>query len=307
MTEAEEAAAHWGGTDLAPIRDRENAVLSMRTPQGRAALRLHRTGYQQVAAIRSELWWCAALARAGVAVPMPLPAMSGETVVALSSGRHASALAWLEGEPLGLAGHPLAGTPDAQARRHHALGRLVAQVHDATDILSLPDWFTRPRWDIEGLVGEAPFWGRFWDHPALTGREADRMREVRAFLGAALADHAATGDAGPIHADVLRENVLVDGDRLSLIDFDDSGFGFRLYDLGTVLSQDLYQPNHADLRNALVEGYGALRPVDVGMVEVFTLMRCCASVGWAAPRLAPGDPVHRSHIDRALMLAARLV
>ena len=31
-------------------------------PRGRAALRLHRQGYQDAAAIRSELWWCAALA-----------------------------------------------------------------------------------------------------------------------------------------------------------------------------------------------------------------------------------------------------
>ncbi len=48
-----------------------------------------------------------------------------------------------------------------------------------------------------------------------------------------------------MHADVLRENVFVAGKTLFLIDFDDSGFGFPLYDLGTVLSQDLYEPGYA--------------------------------------------------------------
>ena len=38
---------------------------------------------------------------------------------------------------------------------------------------------------------------------------------------------------------------------------------------------------------------------DAETVELFTLARCCASVGWTMPRLAPGDPINRSHIARA--------
>jgi Ser/Thr protein kinase RdoA (MazF antagonist) len=104
----------------------------------------------------------------------------------------------------------------------------------------------------------------------------------------------------PIHADVLRENVLCDGDRLVLIDFDDMGWGFPGFDLGTVMSQNLYEPARDDLRAALIAGYGAITAEEVDM---FTLARVCASVGWAAPRLAPGDPIHRSHIARAVMWA----
>jgi hypothetical protein len=39
------------------------------------------------------------------------------------------------------------------------------------------------------------------------------------------------------------------------------------------------------------------------VVDLFTLARCCASVGWTMPRLAPDDPIHRSHIARALHCA----
>ena len=39
MTPAEEAARHWDGRILRLIRDRENHVFEMATPQGRAALR----------------------------------------------------------------------------------------------------------------------------------------------------------------------------------------------------------------------------------------------------------------------------
>ena len=44
MTPAEEAAGHWEGRILRLLRDRENHVFEMETPQGRAALRLHRAG-----------------------------------------------------------------------------------------------------------------------------------------------------------------------------------------------------------------------------------------------------------------------
>lgn len=303
MTEADIAAAHWGGRDLRLIRARENTVYQMRLPDGGlAALRLHREGYQAAAAIRSELWWCEALAGAGLPVPGPVPSASGEMLVGLDGGRHASAVRWLAGAPFGLAGVPLAGPAAERVARHRALGELVARVHAATDKLTLPKWFQRPRWDVEGLVGEAPLWGRFWDHPALERDEGAELAAARQFLHDQIGRHAsAGGDFGLIHADVLRENVLVNEGALSLIDFDDSGFGFRLYDLGTVMSQSLYQADYVDLRDALAEGYGGQRAADVNMIEVFTLARTCASVGWTMPRVAAADPVHRGHIARAVM------
>lgn len=301
-----EAAAHWGGTPVALIRNRENAVFRMALPDGCfAALRLHRVGYQSEVAIQSELWFCSALAEQGLPVPRPIAAQNGEMLRVLSNGRAASAVVWLAGLPLGEAGVPLAGTAGEQAARHHALGALLARIHSMTEGLALPDSFARPAWDIDGLTGEAPFWGRFWEHPALTEAEAARLQEARLFLRDELQSHDAR--MIPVHADVLRENVLVDGAALSLIDFDDSGMGFPLYDLGTVMSQNLYEPAHAELRAALIEGYQTLRPASPRMVDVFTLARTLASVGWTMPRLAPDDPVMRSHIKRALHCADRVM
>ncbi|PTX50414.1 Ser/Thr protein kinase RdoA (MazF antagonist) [Gemmobacter caeni] len=306
MTEAEEAAALWGARILHELRNRENAVYAIALPDGaQAALRLHRTGYQNPAAIRSELWWCAELAKAGVAVPAPVASASGASLHQLQGGRLASVISWVEGAPFGEALVPLTGTAAEQTARHHALGRLLAEVHDATDRLTLPPDFTRPRWDIDGLTGETPLWGRFWDHPALSATEAALLRRARDLLRERLTDHARHSQPGPVHADVLRENILVSGDRLSLIDFDDSGIGFRLYDLGTVLSQDLYEPQHPALQAALIEGYGSLRQDDFNMAPLFTLARVLASVGWAMTRLPADHPVHRSHIARATMWADR--
>lgn len=306
LMQAQQAAAAWGVTDTPRlIRNRENAVFSIMTPQGRGALRLHRCGYQSDAAIRSELWWCEALARAGAPVPQALRTREGGLLHRLPDGRRASVIGWIDGDVMGEGGVPLPGDRAAQADLHHRLGALLAQVHRATDALTLPDDFSRPRWDIPGLLGEAPLWGRFWDHPQLSAGEGRRMADIRAACLDRLHAYAATGpDTGLIHADVLRENVML-GDAMTLIDFDDSGFGFRLYDLGTVLSQNLTEPHVDAIRDGLVGGYGTLRPADLDMLPVFTLLRTLASVGWMMGRIAPGDPRHRAYIDRAFLAAGR--
>ncbi len=300
---AETAAALWGGRLVRLIHERENAVYEMAVPGGRAALRLHRVGYQEPAAIRSELWWCAALAARGVAVAPALPTLAGSLLAELPGGAVASAIAWVEGAPLGHSGQPFARGLAELVDLHRALGRLLADLHSATDALVLPPDFIRPRWDVAGLVGEAPFWGRFWEHPEAEADDAAVLRRARAWLADRLHDGL---DFGPIHADVLRENVLVQDGQVTLIDFDDSGFGFRLYDLGTALSQNLAEAAYPAIRDALIAGYGERRAVTVDEVEMCVLARVCASVGWTMPRIAAGDPVHARQIRRAVEWARRL-
>ena len=299
MTPAEEAAQHWNGRIVRLLRDRENHVFEIATPQGRAALRLHRAGYQSPAAIRSELWWCAELARAGLPVPAALPARDGALLVPLSDGRHASVIAWMEGDALGEAAKPNPRPLALVLDLYHALGALLARVHKATDALTLPAKFTRPRWDRDGLVGDDPLWGRFWEHRTASPDQRAVMLRARDALRERL-----SGEIGLIHADVLRENVLVNGHSVSLIDFDDSGFGFRLYDLGTALLQTVQHPDHPQLRDAIMAGYGTS---NTEVVEAFILARSLASVGWTMPRLAADDPVHRSHLARATFCASRVL
>ena len=305
MTEADEAAGHWGGTVLRLIGARENRVYEMSLGSARAALRLHRTAYQTGAAIRAEIDWCAALADAGLPVASPVPTPAGARLVRLSTGRHASVTSWVEGAPLGENGVALAQPVATQIDLHHRLGHLLARIHAATDA-NPPAPFPRPVRDIAGLTGEAPVWGRFWEHPAAGEDDRAILREARAFLRDRLMSLKAP-DLGPIHADLLRENVLVGEDTLSLIDFDDCGTGFRLYDLGTAMVQNDDEPARDDLRDALIAGYASLRPADAASVDLMTLARGCASVGWTMPRLAPGDPVHRRHIARAVRMARRIM
>ena len=312
MTGGDEAARAWGC--LAPprlIKDRENIVYEITLPGGaRAALRLHRPGYQTEAAIRSELWWMKSLAEAGLPVPRPIPAANGDLVVG-ADGRWATVVTWVDGEQFGDGATPLGPDSGTVERRFRALGGVIARMHDATDRLVRPQGFERPSWDSTGFLGEAPLWGRFWENPALSEEEQSLLARARDGAARALARHEAEQvDYGLIHADVLRENVLVRDESIALIDFDDCGFGFRAYDLATAEVQGLEDPLNPLAGLALYEGYKAVRRRDaprLGDVTLFVALRCFASAGWIISRAAPGDPRMRFYAERAVRAARRLV
>jgi len=54
---------------------------------------------------------------------------------------------------------------------------------------------------------------------------------------------------------MVRENVLLSGDDKGLIDFDDSRFGFRIFELATILQAQFDAPDYVQIKAALLEGY----------------------------------------------------
>lgn len=310
---AVQALAEWGGSDGAPrfVKLRENLVFEVHLRDGtRAALRLHRPGYQTAEAIAAEMVWTGRLAAAGVPVPEPVPTLAG-ALTAEAGGRIATCVRWLEGGPIGASDEPMAGDAGAQARVMGELGRLVARLHEATDALRIAPDFPRPAWDAAGLCGEAPLWGRFWENPALDAGERALLLRARDHAFAALTAFRAEGaDYGLIHADVLRENVLSGPKGLALIDFDDAGFGFRMYDLGTAVVQNLEEPNLSAMVAALVAGYRAVRPLPdaaVARLPLFVALRSFASAGWIVSRMAADDPRQRFYAERAVRMAGHVL
>lgn len=309
---AQQALAHWGGGATPRlIKNRENAVFeTVLGDNHRAALRLHRPGYQSDNAIRSELWWAEALVAAGLTVPMPMRSLADDVLAEVpAAGRMASVVTWMEGTPMGEGDVPLPGTADEQSAVHYALGAELARLHTASDAAELPEGFERQVLDVDALLGENPAWGRFWENPSLTANEAEELLAARARLREVIGAHsAAGGDFGLIHADALRENVLLQDGAARLIDFDDGVFGFRMYELGVAMSQNWDQPNRDALGRALLAGYASERALPSGaeaLLEPFTVMRGLASCGWVIGRYPAGDPAYRSYAERALEMVRR--
>jgi Ser/Thr protein kinase RdoA (MazF antagonist) len=263
---------------------RENAVFCVQANEGRFALRLHRAGYRSDAELESELLFSAALANAGISVPKPVKSRVG-LHVEHEDGTQVSVLTWLAGRPLGQSGVPL-DVPD-RCGTFRRLGYLIATLHTSADNWKQPPGFTRQPWGLEGLLGDNPQWGRFWDNPKLSREEKTVLGEARRLLRHRLA--AMSLDTGLIHADVVSENILIDGETLSIIDFDDSGWGYRLQDIATALVKHEAEPDFADLKQALIAGYTKRRSLQVGDIDTFLFIRHLSYVGWIVSRMAGPD------------------
>jgi Ser/Thr protein kinase RdoA (MazF antagonist) len=273
---------------LALAANRENAVFRVDAEEGVFALRLHRKDYRSDAQLRSEMQFMAALQAQGIAVPKPVLSRNANVIEHID-GTQASVLTWLDGRPLGKSSVPL-DIPE-RLTTFGRFGQLIAKIHTTADQWKPPHGFTRQAWDVDGLLGEAPQWGRFWDNPHLDKQQQKTLREVRDRLRRTLS--ARHFDMGLIHADLVSENILIDGLNLQVIDFDDSGFGFRLQDLATALVKHEAEPDFAELKQALIAGYQSARLCDASSINLFLLIRHLSYVGWIVPRMSGNDGLKR--------------
>jgi Ser/Thr protein kinase RdoA (MazF antagonist) len=197
-------------------------------------------------------------------------------------------LAWVAGEPVGSSDNGLALEPETAERLFFTAGALAARLHNHSNSMALPDSFTRHAWDAAGLVGEDPFWGRFWELGQLTPEERALLQRARAQAAQDLAAFGMGGhNYGLIHADFVPENLLNDGGRLNLIDFDDSGFGWHMFELATALYFNLDDPGYPGLVEALFAGYRSVRSLPVehaALLPLFLFLRGTTYLGWVQTR-----------------------
>lgn len=291
MTEATLAAralAFWDlpGARIELAARRENVVFRVTSKRGVHALRLHRRGYRTEAHIAAEINFMATLSHAGLRVPAPLPLRDGGLWIELD-GILIDVLAWAPGAMLA------AEAPAAErAACHRALGREMARLHTAADAWRVPDGFDRPAWNLDGLTGPEPLWGRAEDHPDLSAAERGLILDALALSRERLI--TARPDFGLIHADLVLENVLFDQGRPWLIDFDDFGWGYRAFELATALCRAEREPDYEATRAALIEGYLDERALDLTLLETFMTLRAFTYLGWITPRIGEPGAVERS-------------
>lgn len=305
---ADRALAEWGlaGARLRLLKHRENTVFQVEDEQGRRhVLRVHRHGYHDDAELASEIAWTRALREAGIDTPAAVPTLQGRDFAVVShpavdQPRQCSLLEWVDGQPFDHLGRVESGMREELLRRYQALGALAARLHNQAQSWQPPEGFVRQAWDAEGLLGEQPLWGRFWEHPVLSPAQVHDLRKLRIVLRGLLAQLGNGPDIyGLIHADFLPENILVEDGHPRLIDFDDAGFGWHLFDMATSLFPQISAPYFEDLARAYLEGYRqhrAMREEHFALLPAFILLRGLSYLGWLHTRagsLRHGDRIAR--------------
>jgi Ser/Thr protein kinase RdoA (MazF antagonist) len=249
----------------------------------RTVLRVHRHGYHDAAEIVSELAWLDALrAEADVRTPRVLPTVDGRRLLAMPEAgspdpRYVVHFEWLPGtEPT--------PTDDRLPQSFELLGAITARMHEHVQTWQKPQGFHRFAWDYDGSFGTMARWGRWQDGIAVGPAE----REVLGRLDARLRERLARFGSGParyglVHADMRLANLLADGDQTYVIDFDDCGWGWLLYDFGSAVSFFEHDPRVPELADAWVRGYRTVRPLsadDEAELPTFVMMRRLLLVAW---------------------------
>ena len=278
---AENAVSHYAlpeGVAVSMINLSENATYRVQAADGRKwALRIHREGYHSKAAIASELAWLMDLRDTGIVVtPRPVKGRNGEIIQEVS-GRHVVLSDWETGSEPGI-GQDL-------TKPFEILGEVTARMHGHARTWKRPPYFERFTWNFETSLGEEkPHWGRWRDGMGVDAAKAKLFGRTVDLIGKRLKAYGQDNNRfGLIHCDLRLANLLIDGEQVKVIDFDDCGFGWYMYDAATPVSFYEHEPQVPDLIESWKAGYRRvidLPAADEEEIPTFVMLRRLLLVAW---------------------------
>jgi Ser/Thr protein kinase RdoA (MazF antagonist) len=276
---------------------------------GQYMLRIHQPGYQTSEAIELELAWLAAMCREdNLPVPEPVPTLEGRllnrvSIPGIPEPRNCSLLRWVRGRFI---------MKDIRPHHYRAQGRLMARLHNHAARWPAPTGFAKRKYDWDGLFRDDPGDGipasEAW---ALLPLQALKTFEVIAGKVKLVMDDWGKGQDvyGLIHADLgLDANVLFRGGEARAIDFDDSGFGYYIYDLSLALEHCQEDKDLPLYREALLDGYTQIRSITTDQLAHLDLFLAGYYVYlslWAAAA-ALRYPNHKEELSRRMERAFKL-
>jgi Ser/Thr protein kinase RdoA (MazF antagonist) len=270
----------------------ENIVYRINTVEGDSfALRIHRPGYHDLVELESEHLWTAVLSDAGFRVPHPLFTRNGSAYSFLSfdsdGSRYVGMSTWLEGAPLQ---ELMVEKNFDQIKIFGRAGALIAQLHNHSEQWKMPEAFTRHSLDIEGLLGDSPWWTQYWKMPEMSQEQSKTILAARDRLRTVLMEQGISSqNYGVIHGDLLPQNILVHDSVLSPIDFDDCAFGYHLYDISVALINVSAEANFPEILDSFVREYRKHRDFSDQMLQtlpLFILIRQFMQIGWFNSRVS---------------------
>lgn len=245
--------------------------------------RIHRPGYHNIEELEGEIRWMYELHKStDVELPVVYRGRDGGFLQKMhtSSGEdvYCSVISFLNGSPLGeLEGESL-------LKGMQELGRITAKLHIQSISRDKTIPIKRFSWDINNLFGDNGdgIWGSWRDYKGMTSGDYRIIEKCTEDIKKELNHYGRDDDRyGLIHADLHFYNVINDNGKNQIIDFDDCGYGFYMYDIGCALvtySQDL-----EELENAWIKGYETIRKLsleDKRLIPMFVLTRRITRLAW---------------------------
>lgn len=246
-------------------------------------LRVNRPNYHTKEGIEAELAWMGAIAKSSpVIVPEPIAGRNGEYVQTLyrgiDSNQYCVMISFLSGK-----------APDHEKEedliaQFEMLGEVNARLHEQVQGWDSSNNLCRFIWDYDTMLGNNPRWGRWQEGPDVTKEQLELFQRVSEVVKQRLSKFGKSSDRfGLIHADLRLPNLLVDGDIIKVIDFDDCGYCWFLYDLGAALSFIEHKDYVPALIEAWLKGYRRIRPLsseEEAEIPTFIMLRRLILLAW---------------------------
>ena len=317
---ARAALPRWDLEDaqLELLKHRENSVFRVRSADGEVrVMRVHRQDYHHDTQLISELQWLESLRAVGVATTHGVACSDGALfarvrTAGLPEGRQCDLLHWVPGSPIGSVEDGVNLEPDTLREVYRQMGEQAAMIHNHGEHWQRPAGFSRMAWDEDGFFGETgAISGRYWDLETLSPAQLELLHRARRHTAEALAAFGKAPDRyGLVHGDFLPENLFFDGSTVRLIDWDDTGFGWHVYDFATAMFPHLDRPSFDLALPAMTAGYRrhrALPDDHLAMLPYLVMARTLSYVGWVASRREAGRELEHMVVDRACAMAEELV
>ncbi|MCU1529552.1 MAG: hypothetical protein JWP75_3315 [Frondihabitans sp.] len=287
-------AWHLPETDVAVslIAVSENVTFKVTVDEDPAlVVRLGRPGYaESIEHVRSELLWVEALQRdAGVPTPSPRHGADGDLVQFLVDDTGASWTAVGFDFVTGTILEDQINFEDSFVE----IGQMTAQLHEHSRDWVSPAGFQRFSWTLDDMTGATARWGD-WRNAPLTDADRAVVERAETVARGALSGVTRTPQHwGLIHSDLRPSNVMTHEGAMTIIDFDDCGYGYYLYDFGSALTFYEHRPAALEMGARWLDGYrkvATLTRDDLEIAGALSLMRRLTMLGWATTHRADALP-----------------
>lgn len=167
----------------------------------------------------------------------------------------------------------------ADRKLYRTIGKLCATLHQAASHWQYPSDFKRMTWDFAGTIGsDNNFYGTDYHAPRWLSEKALHQIDAAVALCHEHMQHYTKNAAtyGMIHSDMRAANLLADHGDITILDFDDCGMGYYMYDIASVVALMEHRGDLPEVIHELLAGYQTIRPLtdaDRDMVWTFIIMR----------------------------------
>jgi len=239
------------------LRTSENAVIKLLSDDGRAcALRIRKIIGTYQEQIMSELIVLRDFSEStGADIPAPLATRSGELFCIVNDDGNdfmCIIFSWVGGVHLG--GHEI--TPLHMT----SMARAVAQLHRFSSSYHPPEKLFRPVYDDAWFFGDKSWTASREFVSRLDPDDAAYLCAANDSIRERLRQYPNNAETfGLIHYDLHVGNFLFNGDKANMIDFDECGFGWYLFDLAHILFEFIGDQRFDSFKKVAAENYGAGR------------------------------------------------